>query len=111
MNRHRQPQGNGSAPAQVHHPVGGVRAPVVDANDHPPPGDLAAHAHHGPERQGAVRSGHGVHIKALATGGAALVKTRAVPGSQPGFAGQDFRLLLTLFVLIAAQQIDGGALG
>ena len=36
-----------------------------------------------------------MHIKALATGGAALVKPGAVPGSQPGFAGQDFRLLLT----------------
>jgi len=37
-----KPQGNGSAPAEVYHPVGGVRAPVVDANDHPAPGDLAA---------------------------------------------------------------------
>ena len=50
-----------------------------------------------------------MHIKALATGGAALVKTRAVPGSQPGFAGKTSAS--SLFILVAAQQIDGGALG
>ena len=38
-------------PAQVYHPVGGVRPRSLMRTTTPRPSDLAAHAHHGPERQ------------------------------------------------------------
>ena len=59
-----------------------MRATVIDAHHHLTPRGQAAHAHQRAKRQCAVRGGQGVHVKALAAGGAFAVQLRAVPRGQ-----------------------------
>jgi len=65
--------------AYVNHIARPVRSAVVDAYIDLSAGAQAAHPHHRAKGQGFVGRRHGMHIKALAAGGAAALKARAVP--------------------------------
>jgi len=92
--------------AQVDHPSGVKRPAVVDAHFYGSPRQQAAHAHPCTEGQGAVCGGEGAHVKQLTTGGAAAMKTCAVPRSTAalgfaqfvGVAGQGWGVLVLILV-------------
>ena len=83
----------GSAPAEVDDAAAAVGAAVGDAHIHLTAIDKAAHPYQGAERQCAMGCGEGMHVKALAAGGAPVVKTRAVPG---GMAALEFARQLAI---------------
>ena len=78
-----EPQLGGSGLAEIDDAASMIGPAVIDRHLDGFPRPLIDHVHHGPEREGLMRRGHGILVEPLSRGRLVAVEAGAIPGCTP----------------------------